>query len=113
MKVEFGISVIEFMDNNYKEQILSPKNAPIEKIKIHYSKTKEITINTTLEVTKYLPNDYDKNLFKVEYDGPKELYANSIPSNSIGKINYYYEDKLLISEDVYVKEEITSVICLP
>ena len=102
-----GISVIEFMDNNYKEQILSPKNAPIEKIKIHYSKTKEITINTTLEVTKYLPNDYDKNLFKVEYDGPKELYANSIPSNSIGKINYYYEDKLLISEDVYVKEEIS------
>ena len=30
-----------------------------------------------------------------------------IPSNSIGKINYYYEDKLLISEDVYVKEEIS------
>ena len=102
-----GISVIEFMDNNYKEQILSPKNTSIEKIKIHYSKTKEIKINTTEEVAKYLPNDYDKKLFRVEYDGPKELYANSIPSDSIGKINYYYEDKLLTSEDVYVKEEIT------
>ena len=52
------------------------------------------------EVVKYLENDYDKNKVVIKYEGEDELSFLDKENDKIGKINYYYDGKLLASEDV-------------
>ncbi len=97
--------LIDFLDDNYDYQELIEKDKVIKKIPVLYSDEKVYKIKTTDNITKYLPNDYDKDLVKVEYKGIEELTFLDKEGKNIGQINYYYDNKLIESEDVILTSD--------
>ena len=98
--------LIDFIENNYDNQMLIEKNKIIKEIKIKNSKPEIYKIKSSKDIYLFLENDYDKNKFKIEYSGIENLsYKNDI-NEKIGVIKYYYEDTEINSEDVYLKEDI-------
>ena len=97
----------KFMKKNYKEEVLVEKDKVIKEIPVVLSNIDSYTIKSNQEIKKYLPSDYDKSKLKIEYDGLEEIsYKNSV-GDIIGVINYYFNDELLVKEDVIVNEKIS------
>ena len=89
------VSVINFLLDNYKDQILVKKDELIKTIPIELSKVDTYDIKVIDDVKLYLPSDYDKNKIKIEYDGLNKLSFRNNKGDSIGTISYYYDDKLI------------------
>ncbi|MCX4249080.1 MAG: hypothetical protein OSJ65_04890 [Bacilli bacterium] len=102
--VKDALTLISFLDNNYKETELIKERDLIKEIPVILSKTDSYNITSSITITKYLPTDYNKDNFKVVYDGLEELSFNT--KGKIGSIKYYYSDVLLNEEDVYLNEKI-------
>lgn len=101
-----SIKLINFMKNNYKDQILINKNKEIKKLKVNLSKIDTYKIYSKHVVKKYLPSDYDKKKFKIKYSGLDELSFMNNKNDKIGNIKYYYDNKLLLEEDVILNTDI-------
>lgn len=99
-----SLNLIDFMDDNFNNQVLI-NGEKITSIDVHWSNVSSVDI-VSKEVKKYLPNDYDKSLFKYEYVGKEDIYPSFDKDEPIGKINYYYDNELFDSEDVFVKDSI-------
>jgi len=102
--VKDALTLISFLDNNYKEIELIKEHDLIKELPVILSKTDSYNITTSITITKYLPIDYNKDNFKVVYDGLEELSFKT--RGKIGNIKYFYNDVLLNEEDVYLNEEI-------
>ena len=57
-------------------------------------------------ITKYLPDDYEKSLIKIEYLGLEELSFKNKKDEYIGEVNFYYDNILLDTEKIYLETEI-------
>lgn len=101
-----ALNLIEFMDKNYNNQILIKKDEVVKNIKVLLSELDNYPIKASTDIFKYLPNDYDKSLIKIIYNGKEEIDFNTSKGNKIGTIAYYYEDTLLHEEDVVLNEKI-------
>ena len=98
-------NLIDFLSNNYKEELLLKKYEYKKTIPVKYSNKKEYTIYNEKNIIKYLPSDYNKDYLKIEYNGPSYIsYRNRI-NKKIGTINYYYQDELIATEDIILKEK--------
>lgn len=106
LHIKDAINIIDFMDNNFNNQILVDSGKFNKDIIVHWSKIKSIKLSNKNAISLYLPNDYDKSLFRYEYIGLDEIYPNYDISHSIGKVNYYYDNKLIDSEDLFIKDDI-------
>jgi len=70
-----------------------------------------------LDIITYLPSDYNENLFKIEHICINALTPFNFKDSLIGKINYYYDNTLLDSGNVYLNiniylNKIISIIIL-
>lgn len=99
-------TLFKFMRNNYKEEILVEKNKLIKEIPVDLSDIDNYSIHTTQDIKKYLPSDYDKDKFKIEYDGLEELSYKNKLGDKIGTITYYFDSELLGQEDVILNQKI-------
>ena len=104
--VEDTITLINFLNENFKDEYLVKKNDLIKTLPVKLSKIDKYEIHATKDVTKYLPSDYDHKNFKIKYEGLEELSYKNKKGNEIGTIKYYYKDKLIDSEKVIVNKEI-------
>lgn len=101
-----ALRLIDYIEsNNNNQTIIKPNDYKLE-LKVNLSTKEKYTITSTKEITKYLPNDYNKEDIKIEYIGTKEVSYKDKKDTQIGNINYYYQDILLDSEPVFLKEEI-------
>ena len=100
-------SIVKFMNNNYKEEVLVKKNEIIKELPVKLSNKESYSIQAKSDIKKYLPSDYDKNNLKIEYEGLNELSFKNSENEKIGIVSYYYGDELLLKEDVILKEEIS------
>lgn len=99
------VKLIEFLDKNYKYEVLVKKDELIHSIPVSLSNINEYNVYTSKDVKKYLPSDYDKNNIKIEYDGLKELsFKNN--NDKIGTISYYFDNELLFKQDVLLDKKI-------
>ena len=96
-----NLNIINFMDKNYSDQIIVDKNYVIKKIPVKFSNIDEKNITVMNDVSKYLPNDFDINKVKIEYDG---AYSISFLDNNkkIGTIKVSLDDKIIYQEDVII-----------
>lgn len=101
-----SIKLINFMKKNYKDQILINKNKEIKNLKVNLSKIDNYKVYSKHVVKKYLPSDYDKKKFKIKYSGLDELNFMNNKNDKIGNIKYYYDNKLLLEEDVVLNTDI-------
>lgn len=109
--IEDAVSIINYIDNNYNNQILVKSGTPIESINVNLSETDKFDIVAKNDITKYLNNDYDKSKVSIEYTGLKEINYNYDKSKPLGVIKYYYdgevleEDKVLLDKDLKLSIE--------
>lgn len=101
-----ALNLIDFIDSNYKERIIIEKEKILKTIPVKDSKIKEINISSGLEITKYLPFDYDTNNITILYEGVEELSYKNKVGTKLGSIKYFYEEELIGEEEIFLKEEI-------
>lgn len=102
--VRDALNLINFLDNNYKEIELVSSGDLIKEIPVSLSNIDSYKVVSSKTITKYLPVDYDKNLFKIEYSGKENLTSSS--NKNIGHIKYYYKEELIDEEDVILNTDI-------
>ena len=101
-----AIELIEFISTNNNYQTIIEPNKFKESIQVNLSTIDKYEISSSKEISLYLPVDYNKDDIKIEYIGPKELSYKDKKDTLIGTINYYYQEKLLDSEEVYLTIEL-------
>lgn len=104
--VEDTITLIDFMNQNYKNETLIENHTLIKTIPVTLSKIEEYQIYSDKKIEKYLPSDYDINNLKIEYEGLTELNFRNYKEEKIGTIKYYYEDELLYEQNVILDKKI-------
>lgn len=100
------VQLIDFINDNYNNQLLIDNNYIIKEIPVKYANIDYYEVTTT-DTYKFLPNDYNKNLLKVEYEGLEELNSSNKSNQIIGKLKYYYDNELIKEENVILKENIS------
>ena len=98
--------LINFISNNYKDEVLVKKDSLIKEITVNLSDIDNYEIKSTVDVSKFLPKDYDKNKIKIDYVGLNELSYRNKKGSKIGVINYYFEDELIYKENVVLDKKI-------
>ncbi len=69
--------------------------------------TKQDNVKFYLESPiKYYIKDLDKEKIKIEYNGIEELSVKNTIGQKLGEVKIYYDNKLLTTEDIYLKEEL-------
>lgn len=101
------LDLINFMNNNYKDEVLVKKDEIVKKVKVELSNIDVYDIKATEDIKKYLPSDYDKDNFVLDYDGPELLDFRSDKGDKIGTMYYYYNKELIAKEDVILDTEIS------
>lgn len=101
-----ALELINFIDDNYHYQNIIEENQVIKTIPVKNSKIDSYEIVEHKSISKYLPDDYDKNLIRIEYDGLEELSFTNKENSKIGEASYYYNDILLEKKDIYLEQEL-------
>lgn len=101
-----SVNLINFLDDNYKDQVLVKKDKIVKTIPVKLSKIDKYNIKSKNDVLLYLPSDYDKSKVKIEYDGLEELSFNNKVGEKIGTIKYYYDNKLVAKENIIIESKI-------
>ena len=101
-----ALELIDFIDDNYKNITLIKKNDVIKTINVKYSDNDTYDIKALKDITLYLPSDYDKSLIKIEYDGLDTISYQNKKDELLGTVKYYYDNKLLSEEKVYLQSKI-------
>ena len=100
------LSLISFLLDNYKDQILVSAGDLIKTIPVKLSNIDSYDIKASEDVTLYLPSDYDKDKIKVEYKGKDNLSFINKEDSKIGTITYYYDNNKIAEDDVYLNTKI-------
>lgn len=99
-----ALNIIDYVDDNYDEVTIIPKDELIKKIKINNSE--EYKIYPSEDVTYFIEIPKEKDKISYNYDGLENLTYKNKKNDVIGKINYYYSDTLIKSEEVKLNEDI-------
>ena len=100
------VTLIDFLLDNYKYQVLVKKDDVVKTIPIRLSKEDNYKVHASKDIKKYLPSDYDKNKFKIKYEGKDHLSFINKKGKKIGTVSYYYDNKLISKEDVVLNTKI-------
>lgn len=101
-----ALSIIKYIDTNYDNQLISESGTKYDEIEVKYSNIENLDIISNQDIHFYLPNDYDKSLIKVKYEGKRGLdYKNKI-GTKIGTLKYYLGDELIAEENIALNQEI-------
>lgn len=101
-----ALELINFIDDNYHYQNIIEENQVIKTIPVKNSKIDSYEIVEHKSISKYLPDDYDKNLIRIEYNGLEELSFTNKENSKIGEASYYYNDILLEKKDIYLEQKL-------
>ena len=99
------LELINFINNNYNQQIIFTPDNLITSLKISYNNT-PYQIKPTNYIYAFLPNDYQREDLTTEYIGQEQLSFKDKKNSKIGLINYYYQNKLIYTESVFLSQDI-------
>ena len=98
--------LIDFMNANYRYEILFEKDQLVKEIPVKLSDIDMYSIYSKQDVIKYLPSDFDREKLEIKYDGADSLDFNNHEGDSIGIVSYYYDGELIIKQDVILDKKI-------
>lgn len=101
-----SINLINFINNNYSNKVLYSKNTELKKINVNLSTISNYVVKSQTDIIKFLPNDYDVNKFRFEYNGINVLNYKNKKNEVLGTVTYYYDDEVLLSEEVILHKDI-------
>ncbi len=98
-----NLNIINFMDNNYNNQTIAKSTDIIKTIPVSFSNITKYNIHLSKDALIYLPNDYNKDDIKVNYNG-KTSVTFLDNNKQIGKVTITYKDDLIYEEDIIFKD---------
>lgn len=102
---EVAILLNEAMKNEKFKEIIKKDDTLVElKIKNDPKTVKKIKAKEPILL--YLPNDYDKNEIKINYNGIEKLNYGMKKDTKIGYIDISYKNKIYIKVDVVLDEDV-------
>ena len=99
------LELINFINNNYNQQIIFTPDNLITSLKVLYNNT-TYPIKPSNYIYAFLPNDYQRKDLTTEYIGQEQLSFKDKKNSKIGLINYYYQNKLIYTESVFLSQDI-------
>ena len=106
-----SVNMIHFLMEHFKNQVLIHKGDVVQTIPFKYSKIDSYEMKALEDIILYLPDDYDKDKIKIEYNGLDHLSFLNKKEEEIGTISYYYdgellqEDKIILHKDLKISFE--------
>lgn len=104
--IEDAKIIYDYFINNYGNQKVVNKNNPFKTIKTKYTDKNTLKLYPNKNITMYLKNDYNKNDIKYTYQGKEELTPLNKKGETIGTLKIYYQDKLLDTQKIILKENL-------
>ena len=98
-----NLNIINFMDKNYNNQTTAKSTDIIKTIPVNFSNIPKYDIHLSKDALTYLPNDYNKDDIKVNYNGKTSI--TFLDNNKqIGKVTITYKDNPIYEEDILLKD---------
>lgn len=98
--------IIHFVDENYKVQTIVEKDKNVKSIEVKLSNIEQYEIKPKNDIQKYLPIDYNPNDVRIIYDGKDQISYKDKKGSKLGTISYYYQDRLISMEDIYLEVDL-------
>ena len=102
--IEDTKTIYDYFMENYSNQKIVDKTKSFKEIKAKYSKESKIKLYPEKDIIKYLPNNYDKNDVKYEYNGIETV--TPFTKEKLGTLKIYYKEDLLDNQTIYLKQKI-------
>ena len=100
------VNLIDFINNNYDYQIILAQHEFSKILPVELSKVDNYIITNNNETTLFLPNDYDKSLISIRYEGQDNLSYKDKQNKILGKILVYYNNELVSDESITLKDSL-------
>lgn len=98
-----NLNIINFMDKNYNNQTTVKSTDIIKTIPVNFSNIPKYNVHLNKDALTYLPNDYNKDDIKVNYNGKTSI--TFLDNNKqIGKVTITYKDNPIYEEDILLKD---------
>lgn len=98
-----NLNIINFMDKNYNNQTTVKSTDIIKTIPVNFSNIHKYDVHLSKDAVTYLPNDYNKDDIKVNYNGKTSI--TFLDNNKqIGKVTITYKDNPIYEEDILLKD---------
>lgn len=97
--------VYEYVRDNYDYQEVVNKKDVLVTLKTKYLKEDNIKFHSTKNTSLYLENTFNKKDLKYKYTGKNIVTHKMKKKEKIGKVDIYYQDKLLLTEDIIIKNK--------
>ena len=91
--------------NNYSYKSIVDKDEKLLRIKTKYAKNDYVVINAPKTIKKYLDNDFNQSKVKYKYTGKDIITLDMKKGTKLGKIDIIYNDKVLDTIEVKLKEK--------
>ena len=98
-----NLNIINFMDKNYNNQTTAKSTDIIKTIPVNFSNIPKYDVHLSKDALAYLPNDYNKDDIKVNYNGKTSI--TFLDNNKqIGKVTITYKDNPIYEENILLKD---------
>ena len=98
-----NLNIINFMDKNYNNQTTAKSTDVIKTIPVNFSNIPKYDVHLSKDALAYLPNDYNKDDIKVNYNGKTSI--TFLDNNKqIGKVTITYKDNPIYEENILLKD---------
>ena len=98
-----NLNIINFMDKNYNNQTTVKSTDIIKTIPVNFSNIPKYNVHLSKDALTYLPNDYNKDDIKVNYNGKTSI--TFLDNNKqIGKVTITYKDNPIYEENILLKD---------
>lgn len=97
-------NIYEYYFENYKYFDLVKENQEITKVKTKYAKEKEIIIEPSSTIKKYLKSDFDVNNLEIKYVGEEVITYNTKLGSKLGTVYINYQGKVMDNFDVFLNQ---------
>lgn len=104
--VKDAINIYNYYFQNYKYQEIIKKDDTLVELKIKNDPKTVKKIKAKEPILLYLPNDYDKNEIKINYNGIEKLNYGMKKDTKIGYIDISYKNKIYKKVDVVLDENV-------
>ena len=104
--VRDSLEIYNYYDKNYGYKKVIKEGQLLKKIKVKWGKKKVYEAKSDKDVSKYLKKSISTDDLSYDYKGLEEINYKNKKGDKLGVVDVKYNDKLLVSYDVYLNENL-------
>lgn len=104
--VRDSLEIYNYYDKNYGYKKVIKEGQLLKKIKVKWGKKKIYEAKSDKNVSKYLKKSISTDDLSYDYKGLEEINYKNKKGDKLGVVDVKYNDKLLVSYDVYLNEDL-------